>query len=159
MTTASASSSATAPPKEDYSIPVAAAKFTPDKAAKGWKPTELKDDGSVMRSGKAYMKFVKNALQDDTGKAFFTVTKSGDVTMGDKPYAKFDDKDQLVITNGGTIIVGDDGKMKLLEGDGKPSKTVTGNWDNGKSKRAEALVVATELWISSSQTAPPPPKK
>jgi hypothetical protein len=107
-----------------------------------------------MRSGKAYMKFVKNQLQDDTGKAFFTVTKGGDVSMGDKPYAKFDDKDQLAITNGGTIVVGDDGKVKLMEPDGKPSKTVTGNWDNGKAKRAEALVVATELWISSSQAAP-----
>src|SRR2546430_3487682 len=120
-TTASAASSTPiAPPKDDYTLPVAAAKFSPDKAAKGWKPIEIKDDGSVMRMNKVYMKFVKNALQDDTGKAFFTVTKDGAVAMGDKPYGKFDDKDSLVITDGGTIMVGDDGAVKLLEHDGKP---------------------------------------
>lgn len=156
-TTASAAASTQPPPKETYTIPVADAKFTPDKTAKGWKATDLKADGTVTRMNKAYMKFVKNELQDDTGKAMFSVTKDGAVSMNDKPYAKFDDKDQMVITNGGTIIVGDDGAVKLLEPDGKPSKTVTGKFDNGKSKRAEALLIATELWIASASQ--PAPKK
>jgi hypothetical protein len=157
---ASATPSATTapPPKETYAIPVAGAKFTPDKAAKGWKPTELKDDGSVMRMNKAYMKFVKNELQDDTGKALFGCAKDGSVTMGDKPYGKFDASDALVVIDGGTISVGDDGAVKLLEHDGKPSKMAVGKFDNGKSKRAEVLLIATELFLNAPPP-PPPPKK
>lgn len=161
------SSASVEPPKpvDTYVIPVAASKFTPDKAAKGWKPTEIKDDGSVMRMNKAYMKFVKGELQDDQGKAFFKVTKDGSVAMGDKPYGKFDDKDALVVTDGGTISVGDDGAVKLLEHDGKTaSKMVTGKFDNGKSKRAQVLLIATELWLTTTQVGgekkdAPPPKK
>jgi hypothetical protein len=162
-----AASAAVEPPKpvDTYVIPVAGAKFTPDKKATGWKPTEIKDDGSVMRMNKAYMKFVKGELQDDQGKAFFKVTKDGSVAMGDKPYGKFDDKDALVVTDGGTISVGDDGAVKLLEHDGKtPSKMVTGKFDNGKSKRAQVLLIATELWLTTTQVGgekkdAPPPKK
>jgi hypothetical protein len=100
---------------------------------------------------------VKNELQDDTGKALFNVTKDGAVAMGDKPYGKFDASDALVVNDGGTISVGDDGAVKLLEHDGKPSKVVTGKFDNGKSKRAEVLLIATELFLTAPP--PPPPKK
>lgn len=152
-------------PVDTYAIPVVATKFTPDKAAKGWKPIEIKDDGSVVRMNKAYMKFAKGDLQDDTGKAFFTVTKDGAVAMGDKPYAKFDDKDALVITGGGTITIADDGAVKMLESDGKPSKTPTGKFDkvDPKGRRAAALLIATELWMNAPQPAAKdqkePPKK
>jgi len=166
-TTSSAMTSATAsateavkPPEPAYVLPLAAAKYTPDKGAK-MKAIEIKDDGTVNVGGKPYYKVSGGELDDATGKALLKVAKDGTVTQGDgKPFGKFDDKDMLNVEGGDTIAVGDDGKVAVTSG-GKPVKDDAGKLDNSKSKRAFALVVGMERMMSAL-TAPkkePPPKK
>ncbi len=151
----SATPTATTPPAPP--LTVSAMKLT---TADNKHTIELKDDGTIMGDGKTLIaKFVGSSLQDADGKTLINVAADGTVTMPDQPGAtktvKFNDKDELVISDGAKMIVGDDGVVKLLNPDGKPDK------DSGKVKlvgfkptarRAATVFVLTMLMASSKDS-------
>jgi len=90
---------------------------------------ELKNDGTVMNGKNPVAKFVGAELQDKDGKTLVSVAADGTVTVsGAKKTGKFDDKDSLVIDNGASLSIADDGIVKLIDPGGKPNK------DSGKIK-------------------------
>lgn len=151
---------ATEPPKPvepPFAITVVSVKFAPAKGAKGVKAMEVKDDGSVTVDGKTKVKIVKDELQDDAGKSLAKLSKEGVVTMGDKGYGKFDDKDVLTLDEGGTLALGDDGAVKITDKAGKPSKTVLGTFAklDAKGKRAALLIAALTLEATKAPAVAP----
>lgn len=153
------SATATEPPKPvepPFAITVVGVKFAPDKGAKNVKAMEVKDDGSVTVDGKTKVRFVKDEVQDDTGKSLVKLSKDGAVTMGDKAVGKFDDKDVFAMDGGGSVSIGDDGAVKITEKDGKPSKMLLGKFDklDAKGKRAAVLIALVTIEATKAPAAP-----
>ncbi len=119
---------------------------------------EMKDDGSVLGDGKPIAKFVGATLQDAEGKPMVSVATDGTIVMAGQPTsksAKFNDKDDLVISDGAKMTIGDDGVVKLFNPDGKADK------DSGKMKltgfkptarRAATVFVLTMMMSSPEHT-------
>ncbi len=86
---------------------------------------EVKADGTVIAGGKPTWKFVGPQLVDlKGGAAMITQAADGSVktAMGDEVY-KFNDKDELIDSKGGRLLVDDGGVVRTLDPDGKPDKT------------------------------------
>jgi hypothetical protein len=116
---------------------------------------EMKDDGSVLGDGKPIAKFVGATLQDAEGKPMVSVAADGSIAMTGQTSktAKFNDKDELVISDGAKMTIGDDGVVKLFNPDGKADK------DSGKMKltgfkpaaRRAATVFVLAMMMSSPE--------
>jgi hypothetical protein len=118
-------------------------KDTAKIAMKGKKAAsvEVKPDGTVSNGGKAVAKVTGMALQSpDGGKTFLTVGSDGAVTTGEGgAYGSFSG-DDLTMTKGDKLSLGDDGTLTMTTG-GKAAPL--GKFDGaGTAKRSAVLAAA-----------------
>jgi hypothetical protein len=123
-------------------LPAATAKI--DMKGKKAAKVELKSDGTVANGGKAVAKVTGMTLQSpDGGKTFLTVGSDGAVTTGDGGnYGTFAG-DELTMTKGDKLALGDDGTLTMTSA-GKAAPL--GKFDGaGTAKRSAVLAAAFVL--------------
>lgn len=163
MPSATVSATATAstppPPPEPPPIVIEGVKVTGKGKDGKALAVEVKADGTVQKDGKTTIAtFAKNQLNDDKGAAYFTVGLDNKITFAlvpAGPFAAFNDKDEMVTTDGKPLVsVADDGTVTMTDAKGKAEK-LPYKFDKlpPKSKRA-AVLLAAMLSIPKPAAAP-----
>jgi hypothetical protein len=159
-TTPAADTAVTPPPAAaPVTLKIVALKLTvPAKDAKklGYKALEVKDDGSILADGKPRMKIVGGALKGSDDAAMFSIAEDGSVTGPSGDVGKFSSNDDLVLKDGGKLVVSDDGFVQMIDGAGKtnvlgPKFESAPAW----AKREAALIGLT--FNSAAPAAPATP--
>jgi len=123
---------------------------------KGAKKLEIAKDGSITVDGKLMMKIVKNTIQDEQGRVVLAVDNGGNVVGPElKKKVSFNDKNDLVFPEGGTMVVGKDGSMSAQKDKKTEKFPLKFTGVNDKNHRTAVLLGMMTLMAQGPESGPP----